>query len=131
MIRRPPRSTLFPYTTLFRSEAREIIVVFKGVLLKFHSILQRESSPTHRAGRRASRTSRADDIPVGFAIAVSPILSSIPASARDCKVLGACACSGRQPRGCLYHVEKNSFNEDQGCSRSFEPEHSPPFSAAL
>src|SRR3712207_7019910 len=24
MIRRPPRSTLFPYTTLFRSEAREV-----------------------------------------------------------------------------------------------------------
>src|SRR3712207_7667163 len=24
MIRRPPRSTLFPYTTLFRSEARRI-----------------------------------------------------------------------------------------------------------
>src|SRR5438552_12692649 len=25
MIRRPPRSTLFPYTTLFRSEAREAV----------------------------------------------------------------------------------------------------------
>src|SRR5256885_11435150 len=25
MIRRPPRSTLFPYTTLFRSEARQIL----------------------------------------------------------------------------------------------------------
>src|SRR5256885_13174894 len=25
MIRRPPRSTLFPYTTLFRSEAREVV----------------------------------------------------------------------------------------------------------
>ena len=25
MIRRPPRSTLFPYTTLFRSDSREII----------------------------------------------------------------------------------------------------------
>src|SRR2546429_3576138 len=25
MIRRPPRSTLFPYTTLFRSEARAIV----------------------------------------------------------------------------------------------------------
>src|SRR5260370_26692881 len=25
MIRRPPRSTLFPYTTLFRSEATELI----------------------------------------------------------------------------------------------------------
>src|SRR2546428_3681506 len=24
MIRRPPRSTLFPYTTLFRSEGREV-----------------------------------------------------------------------------------------------------------
>src|SRR2546427_2961504 len=28
MIRRPPRSTLFPYTTLFRSEARGIRKVF-------------------------------------------------------------------------------------------------------
>src|SRR2546430_5999475 len=27
MIRRPPRSTLFPYTTLFRSQKREGIVV--------------------------------------------------------------------------------------------------------
>src|SRR3712207_8688082 len=27
MIRRPPRSTLFPYTTLFRSEAEERIAV--------------------------------------------------------------------------------------------------------
>src|SRR3712207_1595684 len=26
MIRRPPRSTLFPYTTLFRSEARQLLV---------------------------------------------------------------------------------------------------------
>src|SRR3712207_9459000 len=28
MIRRPPRSTLFPYTTLFRSEARDRLVAF-------------------------------------------------------------------------------------------------------
>src|SRR3712207_7098013 len=28
MIRRPPRSTLFPYTTLFRSHAREIVGTF-------------------------------------------------------------------------------------------------------
>src|SRR3712207_7382791 len=27
MIRRPPRSTLFPYTTLFRSHVREALVV--------------------------------------------------------------------------------------------------------
>src|SRR3712207_7197344 len=27
MIRRPPRSTLFPYTTLFRSEAGDVVVI--------------------------------------------------------------------------------------------------------
>src|SRR2546429_1440915 len=36
MIRRPPRSTLFPYTTLFRSRARD------------------RSAPDRRAGRPAS-----------------------------------------------------------------------------
>src|SRR2546427_11459378 len=30
MIRRPPRSTLFPYTTLFRSEARAAIRAHAG-----------------------------------------------------------------------------------------------------
>src|SRR5688572_30875155 len=29
MIRRPPRSTLFPYTTLFRSEAEALVVIGK------------------------------------------------------------------------------------------------------
>src|SRR2546427_420905 len=28
MIRRPPRSTLFPYTTLFRSQSKAVIYVF-------------------------------------------------------------------------------------------------------
>src|SRR5438067_7949737 len=31
MIRRPPRSTLFPYTTLFRSSVREPGADFRGV----------------------------------------------------------------------------------------------------
>src|SRR3712207_8312283 len=30
MIRRPPRSTLFPYTTLFRSAARAVLVARRG-----------------------------------------------------------------------------------------------------
>src|SRR3712207_9131377 len=29
MIRRPPRSTLFPYTTLFRSKLKEILASYK------------------------------------------------------------------------------------------------------
>src|SRR2546428_9732323 len=32
MIRRPPRSTLFPYTTLFRSRALQVVLVVWGVL---------------------------------------------------------------------------------------------------
>src|SRR2546428_8582491 len=32
MIRRPPRSTLFPYTTLFRSQMREYIHVVRALL---------------------------------------------------------------------------------------------------
>src|ERR1035438_4071647 len=31
MIRRPPRSTLFPYTTLFRSEQRDLLIRFNEV----------------------------------------------------------------------------------------------------
>src|SRR5690348_17540369 len=42
MIRRPPRSTLFPYTTLFRSQLPE-----------------RRCLPRHDAGRRIFRTARA------------------------------------------------------------------------
>src|SRR2546426_4508829 len=30
MIRRPPRSTLFPYTTLFRSRHRRVVVAERG-----------------------------------------------------------------------------------------------------
>src|SRR5438876_7694979 len=34
MIRRPPRSTLFPYTTLFRSELRGVVADLKTELLR-------------------------------------------------------------------------------------------------
>src|SRR3989442_4424696 len=34
MIRRPPRSTLFPYTTLFRSDFRVDFVVDKGMFAR-------------------------------------------------------------------------------------------------
>src|SRR2546427_6811034 len=34
MIRRPPRSTLFPYTTLFRSDPREIEVHQQGLAIR-------------------------------------------------------------------------------------------------
>src|SRR3712207_7822367 len=45
MIRRPPRSTLFPYTTLFRSHVNEIALLKEGVDRIGHSIPHAE----HRA----------------------------------------------------------------------------------
>src|SRR5947199_7195657 len=38
MIRRPPRSTLFPYTTLFRSNRRRILELARGGKLPGHPI---------------------------------------------------------------------------------------------
>src|SRR3712207_7563084 len=38
MIRRPPRSTLFPYTTLFRSTGLGVLVLVGGVAVAFESI---------------------------------------------------------------------------------------------
>src|SRR2546422_1703752 len=32
MIRRPPRSTLFPYTTLFRSGRTRLVIIPKGIV---------------------------------------------------------------------------------------------------
>src|SRR2546429_7051259 len=38
MIRRPPRSTLFPYTTLFRSRnmMKVFVFVIEGLIIKYH-----------------------------------------------------------------------------------------------
>src|SRR6266542_3580531 len=54
MIRRPPRSTLFPYTTLFRSAARQ------GARARTHgggeSAARREDGEASRAARPGSRS---------------------------------------------------------------------------
>src|ERR1041385_9430666 len=46
MIRRPPRSTLFPYTTLFRSQRWEVVPNSRRV---------GHSSPTHCTDRKSTR----------------------------------------------------------------------------
>src|SRR3712207_7689880 len=61
MIRRPPRSTLFPYTTLFRSEVVEIgkqLLITRGTLTTF---------------------SIANDVAKYFAIVPALFIASIPA----------------------------------------------------
>src|SRR5689334_24508414 len=47
MVRRPPRSTLFPYTTLFRSPSSTFSATFSGILTG--------SSASLRSRRRESR----------------------------------------------------------------------------
>src|SRR5438477_7916465 len=49
MIRRPPRSTLFPYTTLFRSVRGGLLSQHRRVLRKRHSDLHDPGGPVHAA----------------------------------------------------------------------------------
>jgi len=48
MIRRPPRSTLFPYTTLFRSRAKSAEALARGLATR---LLPAEILVAPRAGR--------------------------------------------------------------------------------
>src|SRR3989441_4304208 len=60
MIRRPPRSTLFPYTTLFRSEAVEDVARLQGHGLLEVSLgvvpvaLAQEAAPEQRSEQHTS-----------------------------------------------------------------------------
>src|SRR3712207_7191102 len=70
MIRRPPRSTLFPYTTLFRSDVRRPVVEagedvavqvdhrFAGTLTRKRGRTYAERAPTRRGRRPRRRSSR-------------------------------------------------------------------------
>src|SRR5260221_3547414 len=61
MIRRPPRSTLFPYTTLFRSQYKNnnpALVV--SLLQTFYpnDAVDAQGKPLHRWGRRDRKSTR-------------------------------------------------------------------------
>src|SRR5256886_8869729 len=74
MIRRPPRSTLFPYTTLFRSHSRDLVAI--GVHLR----------DSHRKGFPEPWWLHGDDaLPPAWAIidAIRLVRDSRPPHARD------------------------------------------------
>src|SRR2546422_6379857 len=53
MIRRPPRSTLFPYTTLFRSQETGEVIPIRGVALKIVENMEASLAvPTATSQRR-------------------------------------------------------------------------------
>src|SRR5438105_12188948 len=55
MIRRPPRSTLFPYTTLFRSQLEQLAEAGGRVIRRQE--LREDVAASHRAGRSEEHTS--------------------------------------------------------------------------
>src|SRR5689334_24211962 len=55
MIRRPPRSTLFPYTTLFRSPAPGFDQNISGLLLLHRSIPGGSQKSRHLLDRKSTR----------------------------------------------------------------------------
>src|SRR3989442_11707810 len=62
MIRRPPRSTLFPYTTLFRSEEPGA-PVRDPVALCLHGRLRRRAARSEHDGRSEEHTSELQSRP--------------------------------------------------------------------
>src|SRR3712207_7807623 len=62
MIRRPPRSTLFPYTTLFRSEMRDDL----GELARLHPVVERLAEVVRHRRRQlaGNQGGDGDDAPV-------------------------------------------------------------------
>src|SRR3989440_762807 len=71
MIRRPPRSTLFPYTTLFRSEKQKIKRIYGVSEAQFHNTFQRVTTLPGITGHNllAALESRLDNMVyrLGFA----------------------------------------------------------------
>src|SRR2546429_3579582 len=58
MIRRPPRSTLFPYTTLFRSEGQEVPAnIFEKVTYELHPSFEKRAKQIFKKPRSEEHTS--------------------------------------------------------------------------
>src|SRR5438067_4214406 len=82
MIRRPPRSTLFPYTTLFRSKASELRVISHTTVRQYKSGMPRNlreigqqldvtyilEGSVRRAGDRKSTRLNSSHVSISYAV---------------------------------------------------------------
>src|SRR5258708_13044436 len=90
MIRRPPRSTLFPYTTLFRSLRQHLIARFLcklalkdriRMLLRSEEHTSELQSPDHLVCRllleKKNTTARQERIILALTLLITPLLPSL------------------------------------------------------
>src|SRR2546428_7171898 len=61
MIRRPPRSTLFPYTTLFRSERLLALLQVPHDVLQHHDRIVDDEADRKREDRKSTRLNSSHD----------------------------------------------------------------------
>src|ERR1039458_6920950 len=95
MIRRPPRSTLFPYTTLFRS-----------MWQRSHEPRPRTQMPQHRASLRDRKSTRLNSSHLGISYAVFCLkkkLDLLPNTTVDVRIrIGERPDVLAVPRGAVY-----------------------------
>src|SRR2546427_10194109 len=98
MIRRPPRSTLFPYTTLFRSQIRRLdqdpAPLERGYDL---------GEPAHRFGRRrvtALIAAERGGAAWANSVTVEPVAALSPAAGQVCSAVPQPLSVTRKPRRC-------------------------------
>src|SRR5256885_13298078 len=72
MIRRPPRSTLFPYTTLFRSIRRDFVEIPKNIFEAAQKLLAEQVGSDFRIVQTASDTHPQTRRPIHLVAAVPP-----------------------------------------------------------
>src|SRR3712207_9447679 len=105
MIRRPPRSTLFPYTTLFRSEVGDLLLVGEGVPAQVQG--------HHQVGLLEHLL--AVDVEVGEVqqqrVLVGPSALEVPL-----RVL-------REPLGLLVHARSEERRVGKECRSRWSPYH--------
>src|SRR5688572_31795867 len=70
MIRRPPRSTLFPYTTLFRSGAVDLRRQVSGgeLIRHFHGLVQRSGQAADQHQDRKSTRLNSSHSQISYAV---------------------------------------------------------------
>src|SRR5260370_37198791 len=79
MIRRPPRSTLFPYTTLFRSRTGKDVnshTVLDGIITTIMATIQRINIIGSREGSRNRRRLKANQTGKKFRVGIKSNIST-------------------------------------------------------